>query len=294
MGRAAAQSGIEIEFETFGSPNDPVILLVNGFTSQMTYWEEDLCQMLVARGRFVIRYDNRDCGLSTHLDGVAAPAAGVLLAARREGRTVAVPYTLSDFATDGMAVLDHLGVEQADIIGVSMGGMIVQTMAIDHPGRVRTLTSIMSHTGEPAYGRSTKEANAALMAAPPTERSVFIAEGVESSKIWSSPRYYDPAQQALRLARDYDRAFYPEGAGRQLGAVLGAPDRSAALRTLNVPTLVVHGRADTLITLSGGERTAKIIPGANLFVLNDMGHDLPERLWPLYVDMFISHSNQRL
>jgi pimeloyl-ACP methyl ester carboxylesterase len=174
---------------------------------------------------------------------------------------------------------------------VSMGGMIVQTMAIEHPHRVMSLTSIMSHTGEPAYGRSTKEASDALMKAPPTERQRYIDETAEGRRVYSSPKYYSLDWEKERCARDYDRMFYPEGAGRQMAAIMASPDRAEGLRNLALPTFVLHGRADTLITLSGGERTAELVPGSILLVLNDMGHDLPSALWPTIVDATISFQN---
>jgi pimeloyl-ACP methyl ester carboxylesterase len=287
MGRAAV-NGIEIEYETFGDIDDPPLLLVNGFTSQLTGWDTEMCEQFAAAGRFVIRYDNRDVGLSTHFDGVSPNLSGVMKARKEKSAMPEVPYTLTDFAADGMALLTALGIEKAHIAGVSMGGMIVQTMAIDHARRVLSLTSIMSHTGEPAYGRSTKEANEALMKAPPTDRQRFIDETAEGRRVYSSPKYYSLDWEKERCARDYDRMFYPEGASRQMAAIMASPDRADGLRNLTVPTLVVHGRADTLITLSGGERTAELVPGSVLLVLNDMGHDLPPALWPTIVDAMIS------
>jgi pimeloyl-ACP methyl ester carboxylesterase len=293
MPRVAA-NGIEIEYETFGSPGDPALLLVNGFTSQLTNWEAEMCEMFAARGRFVIRYDNRDVGLSTHLDGQPAPI-GELARALTGGLALPqVVYTLSDFAADGMALLTALGIARAHIAGVSMGGMIVQAMAIEHPQRVLTLTSIMSRTGEHQYGKASPEASVALMAAPLHERSAYIEQSLVGRKLWGSPRYFDAEYERGRLGRDYDRMFYPEGAGRQMAAIMASPPRAEGLRNLRVPTLVIHGRADQLITLSGGERTAELIPGANLLVMNDMGHDLPRPLWPVLVDAMISHQTHAI
>jgi pimeloyl-ACP methyl ester carboxylesterase len=290
MPRIAA-NGIQIEYETFGNPHDPAMLLVNGFTSQLTAWDSDMCERFAAAGRYVIRYDNRDVGLSTHFDGVASNLGAVTRARKEKTPVPSVPYTMSDFAADGMALLAVLGIERAHIVGVSMGGMIVQTMAIEHPHRVLTLTSIMSHTGESEYGRSTPEANAALMKAPATERQQYIDESAEGRRVYGSPRYFDIELERARLTRDYDRAFYPEGATRQLAAIIAAPDRAEGLRNLKVPTFVLHGRADTLITLSGGERTAELVPGSILMVLNDMGHDLPLPLWPTIIDTMVSFQN---
>lgn len=287
---AVQANGITIEYETFGRHSDPALLLVNGFTSQLIGWDERYCRALADGGRYVIRYDNRDVGLSTHFDGQKVNVNDIFRARKGEGPMPAVPYGLSDFAADGMALLDALGIESAHIMGVSMGGMIVQTMAIEHPQKVRSLISIMSHTGENDYGRSTKEANAALMAAPPSTRDAYIEHTVKQGRIWSSPRYYDEAAAAARAAASYDRMFYPEGSTRQLAAILSAPSRVDALRALTVPTLVIHGRADTLITPSGGERTAELVPGANLLLVADMGHDQPVPLWPVLVHAVLGHT----
>lgn len=287
-----AANNITIEYETFGSSTDPALLLVNGFTSQLVDYEVGFCQMLADRGLFVIRYDNRDAGLSTHFEGVHADLAGVYAARKSQGPMPTLPYTMSDMANDGMELLRALGIERAHIFGISMGGMLVQTMAIEHPDRVLSLTTVMSHTGEPDYGRSTPEANQALMDPPKADRAGYIEQNVAGWRTWSSKKHYDPAYVTMRLGRAYDRAFKPNSAPRQLAAILAAPPRAETLRALSVPTLVIHGRDDTLITLSGGERTAELIPGAVLVVVNDMGHDLPEPLWPVLVDQVIAHTNR--
>jgi pimeloyl-ACP methyl ester carboxylesterase len=260
---AVQANGITIEFETFGAPDDPTLLLVCGFTSQLNAWDERFCRQLADGGRHVVRYDNRDVGLSTHLDGRRVSVNDIFRARKGEIPMPELPYTLSDFAADGMGLLDALGIDSAHVMGMSMGGMIVQTMAIEHPTRVRSLVSVMSTTGENEYGRSTKEANAALMSAPPTDRQAFIDGWVRDGRLWSSPRFYDEAAAAAR---------------------------ADALRALDVPTLVIHGRADTLITPSGGERTAELVPNANLLLLGDMGHDLPEALWPVLVPAVLGHT----
>jgi pimeloyl-ACP methyl ester carboxylesterase len=285
-------NGLELCYETFGKRNDPALLLVNGFTSQMTAWETAMCERMAARGRFVIRYDNRDVGLSSHLSGGDGLLAKVMVARAGEGEMPDIPYRLSDMAADGMALLTALGIERAHIAGSSMGGMIVQTMAIEYPERVLSLTSVMSNTGEPAYGRSSPEASAALTAAPTFVRADYIEQTVAGRKVWSSPRYFDEQLERARIARDFDRMFFPDGAVRQYLAILGSPPRADGLALLAVPTLVIHGRADTLIALSGGERTAELVPGANLLVLNDMGHDLPIPLWPVIIDAVISHQSR--
>ncbi len=290
----APSNGIELCYETFGKPSDPPLLLVMGFAAQMIGWDEGLCQALADRGRFVIRFDNRDCGLSTRLDGVTVDLPALLVASAGHGDMPPVPYTLSTMADDAVGLLDHLDIEAAHVLGASMGGMIVQTMAIEHPQRVLTMSSIMSTTGEPGYLQSSPEAMVALMTPPPEEREAYIHFSVERGALFSSPRYYDRAKSALKAAAAYDRGFYPEGAGRHLAAIGGSPDRSDGLRSLSVPTLVIHGRADQLILAVGGERTAELIPGATLMILNDMAHDLPEPLWPLVVDVVISHTQHQI
>lgn len=281
---------IEIEYDTFGSPDDPALLLVMGFTAQMIAWDDEFCQQLAARGRYVIRFDNRDCGLSSHFDGQRVDPMAVMQAGLAGEPLPEVPYTLSDMANDAFGLLDALGIEQAHILGASMGGMIVQTMAIERPERVLSLTSVMSSPGDPRAGKPTKEALAVLMTPPPTERDAFI-EATSKTTVWTSKRYTDLDRIRDRAARSFDRASYPEGAPRQLAAIYASGDRTEALHQLTVPTLVVHGRDDTLIQPDGGTMTAEAIPEANLLLLAHMGHDLPEPLWPVIIDAVISHQD---
>lgn len=290
----ADANGVQICYETFGDPSDPAILLVMGFTAQMNGWHEDFCSMLSNRGRYVIRFDNRDCGLSTHFDGVQVDLPAVVAAWETGSTPPPIPYTMSDFSDDAFGLLRHLGIERAHIVGASMGGMIVQTMAIEHPERVITMTSIMSTTGEPEFYKWNANARAAISAPPPPDREGAIAHSVALSKILGSPRHWDEARATQRATASYDRAFYPEGAARQSAAIRGSGDRAGGLRNLSVPTLVIHGRADPLILAIGGERTAELVPGANLLLLNDMGHDLPHPLWPLIVDTIISHTTHAI
>jgi pimeloyl-ACP methyl ester carboxylesterase len=289
MARAHA-NGIEIEYETFGDSANPALLLVMGLGAQLTAWDEAFCKLLADHGRFVIRFDNRDVGLSTHLDGQSVDLAALMGALGGEGEPPEVPYTLSDMASDAVGVLGALGIQQAHIVGASLGGMVVQAMAIEHPERVLTLTSIMSTTGEREYGQPKPEAMAALLTPPPSERDAVIENAARVGKIIASPRYFDPDRARERAAAAYDRAFYPEGVARQMGAALASGSRADGLQELKVPTLVIHGRADSLIQPSGGERTAELVQGANLLLVNDMGHDLPEPLWPFLVDVIASHT----
>ena len=287
MPRAALPSGIELEYETFGNRSDPTLLLVCGYTSQLNGWDVGLCTHLVAQNLHVVRFDNRDVGLSTKLEGAVQPGK-VLKAALASEPIPDVPYTLSDMAADGIGLLDHLGVDRAHIAGVSMGGMIVQTMAIEHPDRVASLTSVMSSPGDPRSGAPTPEAREALLAPPPTDRQAYIDASIRA-EVWASKRYVDHDAMRARAAFDFDRSFFPQGATRQLAAIYASGDRSERLADLEMPTLVIHGRDDTLITPSGGEETAAAISGSRYLLVADMGHDLPPPLWPMLAEAIGGH-----
>jgi pimeloyl-ACP methyl ester carboxylesterase len=256
MPRAAA-NGIELEYDTFGSPDDPAVLLISGLGAQMITFHEDFCRELVERGHHVIRFDNRDVGLSTKV-----PEGG---------------YALEDMADDAAGLLDHLGIDAAHVVGVSMGGMIAQTFAIRHPQRVRSLTSIMSTTGAAGVGGATPEAAARLVTRPGDSRDDRIASSIESSRItWGdSPQFpFDEELARWRAETSVDRSYYPEGTQRQMLAIRATGDRTARLRELDVPTLVIHGTNDPLVQSSGGEATAAAIPGAELLLIEGMGHGL--------------------
>ncbi|MFC9975760.1 alpha/beta fold hydrolase [Spirillospora sp. NPDC127200] len=284
--------GVSIAYECFGDPDAAPVLLVMGFGAQMIAWHEDFCRALADRGRYVIRYDNRDCGLSTRFDGhpvdmgrfIAAVSSGDVPSA-----LAMVPYGLRDMADDGLDLLTALGIERAHVVGSSMGGMIAQTMAVTRPERVLTLTSMMSSTGESEYGRPSPEAQAVLFGPRPADREGCVASA-DRELVWASRRYGDRAQLRELAARSYDRAYYPAGAGRQLGAMILDGSRADALRELRVPTLVIHGLDDTLIDPSGGRRTADLVPGARLVLIPDMGHDRPRELWPEIIDAIAAHT----
>ncbi len=282
MTKAKLKNGIELEYDTFGSPSDPAMLLIMGFTAQMVAWEPDFCNLLAAGGLRVIRFDNRDCGLSTHLDGVESNSQAVIEAAMTQTEIPKVAYTLSDMAADAAGLLDHLGIERAHVLGASMGGMIAQTFAIEHPQRTLSLTSVMSQTGEPEYGQATPEAREVIFTPAPLDREGYI-EFAPRWQIWQSKKYRSDELSFSAAAIAYDRAFYPEGGPRQMAAIYASGSRADGLRQLNVPTLVVHGKDDTLIAPSGAERTAELIRGARLLMVDDMGHDLPRPLWPDFV-----------
>lgn len=278
MACVSLPTGIEIEFEEFGTRDDPTVLLVSGFTSQLLGWDEGFCRELASRGRHVIRFDNRDVGLSTHLDGQLVDMKRARDAAFFGGDPIDPPYTLSDMAADGLGLVDALECEIVDVVGMSMGGMIVQTMAIDRPERIRSVVSIMSTTGARDVGQPTPEALQRLLTAPPSNRDEYIEASI-GAEIWSSKRYFDPQRAREKAAANFDRMFYPEGSTRQYAAILASGDRTEALRSVKVPMLVIHGNDDTLIHPSGGEATAAAVPGSRLLLLDDMGHDIPQPLW---------------
>jgi pimeloyl-ACP methyl ester carboxylesterase len=280
MARAQA-NGLELEYDTFGNPADPPLLLVMGLGAQMITWEDELCELLAGRGFFVVRYDNRDVGLSTYLDHLPPPD----LAAIATGDQATVPYRLPDLADDAVGLLDALGIAKAHVVGASMGGMIVQQLAIDHPDRLLSITSIMSTTGDRAVGRSEPWALAVLTRPPATTREQAIADSVEGYRRIGSPGY--PDDEAFLLAKatlHFDRARHPVGTLRHAAAVMASGDRTARLRSVRLPALVVHGDADPLINVSGGKATAEAIPDAELLVLPGMGHNLPRPVWPELAD----------
>jgi len=266
-----------IYYETFGDPADPALLMVNGLGSQCINYKSEWCEMFAARGLFVIRFDNRDMGLSTHFTDAPVGELGEC-------------YRISDMAADAVAVLDDLGIEAAHIMGLSMGGMIVQTIAIEHPTRVLTMTSVMSHTGEPEYGASDPEALEQLTAPPPTDRESAIQRSIDGLRIWGSPEFADEARWAQDAELAFERCFDPAGTTRQFMAIRASGPRVDALRTLDVPTLVIHGSRDTLIPPDGGVRTAEVIPGARFELIEGMGHDYPPQLWQRWVDLVVQHA----
>ncbi len=271
-----------------GKATDPAVLLIMGFGAQLINWSDQFCQMLVDQDFCVIRFDNRDCGLSTKLDGVVVDPDVVLTAVLNGQDLPQVPYTLSDMAQDAIELLDHLGIESAHILGASMGGMIAQTLVIQHPERARSLISLYSVTGEFEIGAPTAEAAEALLGPPPTDRQAYI-DASPKYGVWQSKRYFNEAVVKREAARAYDRSFYPEGSIRQLAAIYASGSRAEQLQKLQTPTLVIHGEDDTLLTPDGGKRTAELVPGSTFLLVADMGHDLPEPLLPLVTGAMTAH-----
>ena len=280
-------NGIELCYDTFGDPSAEPLLLVMGLGAQLTAWPIELCESLVDRGFFVVRYDNRDVGRSTKFDDFAGEFLPAFLAAQ-QGEPVEVAYRLTDMAADAVGLLDALGIDSAHVVGASMGGMIAQAIAIEHPTRVRTLTSIMSTTGESEVGQPAPEAMAALLQPPPEGREAVIEAGLVTRKLIGSPDQFDEALARKLLEESYDRCYHPAGTARQLLGIVASGSRADGLRALDVPTLVVHGDADLLVTPSGGKRTAELVPGAELLMMEGMGHDLPPSCLAPIVDAITS------
>jgi pimeloyl-ACP methyl ester carboxylesterase len=275
--RATTPHGVEIAYETFGRASDPLVLLIMGLGTQMLGWPDGFCKELSGRGHFVVRFDNRDVGLSTHLHDAPKPDP----VAAWSGDFASASYTLSDMAGDTAAFLDALGYDAAHVVGASMGGMIAQTLAIEHAERVRSLTSVMSSTGDRKVGQATPAAMEVLMAPPARSRQEAMDRVVTSYREIGSPGYpLDEEALRERAGVSFDRAYDPFGAGRQLVAILASGDRTERLRDVHVPTLVIHGAQDPLVQVSGGRATASAISGAELVVIDGMGHDLPRQLWP--------------
>jgi pimeloyl-ACP methyl ester carboxylesterase len=273
-------NGIEIEYETFGDPKSAPLLLIGGLGSQLLSWDEEFCEQLRDRGFFVIRYDNRDAGLSTKFEAAGEPD---LMAAF--GGNANPAYRLDDLADDAAGVLDALGIDAAHIVGVSMGGFIAQLVAINHPDRVLSLTSIMSGPGGDDGVPPEPEGADVLMRIPPPTREGRIEHGLWIRKTLKGSRDpFDAAMELRQVERAYDRSYYPVGTGRQLVAILAAEGRLEKLSRIKVPTLVIHGTEDVLVPVENGRRVANAIPGARLIELEHMGHNLPERVWPQVFD----------
>jgi pimeloyl-ACP methyl ester carboxylesterase len=293
MPRAAA-NGIQIEYDTFGDVSGRPLLLIIGLGAQMIHWDDDLLKDLAARGHYVIRFDNRDVGLSTKFGETGMPNLPDIFGKLLRGEKVKPPYTLDDMADDAVALLEALKISKAHICGMSMGGMIAQTIAIRHPERVLSLISIYSTTGNPQIPQAKPEIIGVLIAPPPDERQAFIEHMLRVFKTISGPAF-PPDEEWVRkiLSATYDRSFYPEGVARQLLAILTQGNRGPALASVKVPTLVIHGTSDPLVSVEGGKDTARSIPGAELMLIEGMGHDLPHAgAWPRIVEAIAKHTQK--
>jgi pimeloyl-ACP methyl ester carboxylesterase len=291
MPRISANS-IELHYESFGSPNCPAILLIMGLGTQLTRWNVELCDLLVRRGYRVIRFDNRDCGLSTHCDLMKLPD---LAAAFRGVPLTGLPYTLETMADDCIGLLDSLSIDRAHIVGASMGGAIAQIVAARHPERTLSLTSIMSSSGNPMLPPPTPAASMALFSPLPITRdkTTIVADAIARYLPLASPAY--PRTQAELLTmfgEEYDRSFYPQGVARQLGALIANGDRRSLLKTIKCPTVVLHGRDDPLIPFACGKDVADNIPNAEMRVIDGMGHDFPVALSEAFADAICTAARQ--
>ena len=274
-------NGIEIEYEITGPRDGVPLLFINGFGSQLTSWPEQFHQALEAAGLRVVRFDNRDVGLTQKWDGIV-PDVRAVLAAVREGKKPDVPYVLSDMAADAAALLTALGIESAHISGASMGGMIAQLVALDHPEKARSLISIFSTTSDPSLPPSSPEAMAALTTpAPATDRDTVIAHSLKGRRAYASTAWpFDEERLGKLIGLNYDRMFYPEGSGRQYAAIMASAPRTARLGALTLPTLVLHGSADMLLRVEAGRHTAQCIPGSRYHEIEGWGHDMPLEVIP--------------
>jgi pimeloyl-ACP methyl ester carboxylesterase len=277
--------GITLCYETYGEPSHPTALLVMGLGTQMIAWHEDFCRQLTERGLHVVRFDNRDIGRSTHVSGAPPTIAQLLTRSRRAAR-----YSLADMAEDSAALLERLSLGSAHVIGASMGGMIAQTVAARHPASVRSLVSIMSNTGSLLSGQPSLGVYSTFLRHAPRERDAFIEHMAAVFAAIGSPGLRDAEEIRELIGASYDRDHDPDGPGRQLAAILAAGNRTAELRLITAPTLVIHGTADRLVGFSGGRATARAIRGARLMPVEGMGHDLPRVLWPQLIDAIATHA----
>jgi pimeloyl-ACP methyl ester carboxylesterase len=277
-----AQVGdIEIAYETFGRREDPPVLLVMGLATQMIGWPDDFCRELADRGHFVVRFDNRDIGLSTHLHDAGAPDVLSIFG----GDHSSVAYKLTDLADDTVGLLDALGLDRVHLVGASMGGMVAQLVALRTPERVRSLTSIMSTTGDPSVGAPNEAALGVLLSPPATDRDGAVQRVIDTYRVIGSPGFeFDETALRDRAGLSFDRAYDPAGVARQLAAILTTHDRTPDLKSLSMPVLVIHGAEDALVNVSGGRATAAAIPDCELLVVDGMGHDLPRAVWPELID----------
>jgi pimeloyl-ACP methyl ester carboxylesterase len=288
----AHTNGIDLCYEIFGAADAEPMLLIMGLGAQMVLWDDDFCRQLAARGFRVIRFDNRDIGKSSHLSGGKRLTPLELLKLRFLKIPVAAPYRIRDMAEDAVGLLDALGIKSAHLVGLSMGGMIAQEIAISFPQRVRSLTSIMSTTGNPKIPPPTREAAAVLMAPPPTTRDEYLVRFAQTWKVLRVGSFpQDEALDRARAERTFERGLNPAGVGRQLRAILASGSRKERLHAVKAPTLVIHGTVDPLVHPMGGQDTAASIPGARLLMIEGMGHALPIPMWPQVIDAIDKHAH---
>jgi pimeloyl-ACP methyl ester carboxylesterase len=287
----AKANGMTLCYDTFGDSKAPPMLLIMGLAAQMTAWDDEFCGELAGRGYFVVRFDNRDIGLSTRLDAAGTPNVAAALMAVAQGKPLAAPYLLRDMADDAIGLMDALGITAAHVVGASMGGAIGQTLAIHHPSRLRTLTSIMATSGAPDLPPPTSEALEVLFHPVPTDREGYLKNYVRTWNVLRAGHFpLDEARDLIRAQANFERGLNPAGAARQMVAILASGSRQQALAGINIPTLVIHGDADPLVPLACGIHTAARVPGSTLLVIKGMGHALPISLWPQIIDAIAAHA----
>lgn len=282
-------NGIQIEYDTFGDSSSPALLLIMGGGSQMIYWEVEFCEVLAKKRHFVIRFDNRDIGLSTKFEKAGIPDMMAVM----KGKPANLAYTLEDMADDAVGLLVALGIEKAHICGASVGGMIAQVISYRHPERVLSLTSIMSSTGNPELPQIKSDILAEVYKPVPDERKAFIEHHVDMwRKLWSPGFPFDEKRLRTLMAESYDRSYYPQGMARQSAAALAHGYRKPSIASIKTPTLVIHGDKDPFMSVEGGKETAQLIPGAKLLIIEGMGHDMPKEAWSKIIDAISTHTMQ--
>ncbi|MHA1489228.1 MAG: alpha/beta fold hydrolase [Promethearchaeota archaeon] len=287
----AKVNNIEIEYETFGDPSSKPLLLIMGLGSQMIRWDVEICELLVNCGFYVIRFDNRDVGLSTKLEEAGEPDVMKLFMAAQKGEPISAPYTLDDMADDAIGVLDALNIQKAHICGASMGGMITQIIGYRHPLRVLSLCSIMSSTGNPDLPPPKPEAMKILLAPAPTEREANIEGSIKRMRVLYGSGFPFNEKKARKIVTEsYDRCFYPPGYIRQIAAIMATGNRREKVATIKAPTLVIHGGDDPLVSIEGGKDTAKAINGSKLLIIDGMGHSMPPETWPRILEAITSNA----
>lgn len=286
-------NGIQLCYETFGDPANPPMVLIMGLAAQMIIWDDEFCTQLAARGFWVVRFDNRDIGMSTRFPKARTPRLAELMLAQATRIKFRVPYTLRDMAADTIGLMDALGIRSAHVVGASMGGFIAQELAILYPSRLRSMTSIMSSTGDPKLPGPTPRALAVLAKKVPLDREGYIREYVHTWSVLAGDHFPFNAERTARQgAASYDRGINPAGVARQMLAIIASGNRRKALRNVKVPTLVIHGTADPMVPDDGGRDTALTIPGARLLLIEGMGHSFPREVWPRIIDAIAKHAEE--
>ena len=287
----AKANGIDLCYDTFGDSQAPPLLLIMGLAAQMIAWDDEFCAQLAARGYRVIRFDNRDIGLSTRFDAAGVPNVSAAFMAAAQGKPIEAPYLLRDMAGDAVGLMDALGIAAAHVVGASMGGAIGQTLAILHPTRVLTLTSIMATSGAPGLPPPTPAAVAMLLKPTPTDQAGYFESYVQTWNVLRAGHFpLDEARDLTRAGQNFARGLNPAGVARQLTAILASGSRKQALSAVKVPTLVIHGDVDPLVPLACGLDTHQSVPGAELLVIKGMGHALPISMWPQIIDAISAHA----